>query len=690
MKRTPILLLCMGVLAAGCSSGSTTNPSFGDVDSVGPGEDQRSEGDLLPDNDQTGKDLAGEDETTPDGSADANGSPCDDSNPCTFGETLDSEGQCTGGKVYSCDDGRPCTTDTCDGQGDCLFALQADWCLVDGLCLQDGAPNPENGCLVCSLETPTQWKQVGESEPCDDSDACTQGEVCQQGVCAGGASIADSCADDNPCTQDQCEPANGCVHINLNGTACPPPDACTSLAVCVEGVCTPDPAASCDDGNPCTADSCGDAGCEHVALDGLPCDDGDSCTQGDLCVGTLCVAGDDTPKCDDGNLCTEDLCHPDLGCYHQLADNPCCNPDGTNVCDDGNFCTYDDCNPDTGECFYTFHSLPCSDFNVCTGPDVCSEGLCVGAPLTCDDMNPCTVDSCQVPGGCLHEPLDGVPCDDGLDCSTGDACVQGACVADMSACACQPQFSDVVNKVTSLTLGTDGNPPNGLDIDANPATCAPTNKCSQGVDNALSAFAGLVGSALQDAVDNGDIVLLMEHRDYNVTGDPYTLSVYIGQVVDPACDATTTTCSFTVSPDSFNEQCQPLVQLDNATISGLTLRAGGPGYNFPFQFPISETAILEVTLYSAQIQGTLTFSAGLPSVVNGVLGGAINKQQMLTAVQNLPPEVELPLDKAMIIQMLNSMVKVDIDTDGDGLLDAASAGMPFVAYDALISGMATP
>jgi hypothetical protein len=48
---------------------------------------------------------------------------------------------------------------------------------------------------------------------------------------------------------------------------------------------------SCDDLNPCTADSCNPAGgCDHVALpDGTPCDDGDPCTSNDACTGGACA-----------------------------------------------------------------------------------------------------------------------------------------------------------------------------------------------------------------------------------------------------------------------------------------------------------------------------------------------------------------------------------------------------------------
>jgi hypothetical protein len=46
----------------------------------------------------------------------------------------------------------------------------------------------------------------------------------------------------------------------------------------------------CDDGNPCTTDSCvRGTGCVHTPADGAPCDDGNACTTVDTCSGTTCV-----------------------------------------------------------------------------------------------------------------------------------------------------------------------------------------------------------------------------------------------------------------------------------------------------------------------------------------------------------------------------------------------------------------
>jgi hypothetical protein len=62
-------------------------------------------------------------------------------------------------------------------------------------------------------------------------------------------------------------------------------------------------------------------------------------------------------------------------------------------------------------------------------PDLCVLGTSVG----CDDGNPCTADLCQL-GGCMHEPLIGVPCDDGNACTVGDHCEAGQCVGEPIVC----------------------------------------------------------------------------------------------------------------------------------------------------------------------------------------------------------------------------------------------------------------
>ena len=70
----------------------------------------------------------------------------------------------------------------------------------------------------------------------------------------------------------------------------------------------------CDDGNPCTDDSCEDGVCSYAfASEGTPCPDASACNGAETCDGKgVCVAG--TPQIlDDGDPCTLDVCDPKTG-----------------------------------------------------------------------------------------------------------------------------------------------------------------------------------------------------------------------------------------------------------------------------------------------------------------------------------------------------------------------------------------
>jgi hypothetical protein len=149
-------------------------------------------------------------------------------------------------------------------------------------------------------------------------------------------------------------------------------------------------------------------------------------------------------SCDDGNACTTDLCDLVTGtCSH-----------GVTVCDDANVCTTDSCDPVVG-CLFAPNTNPCDDASLCTQGDVCSGGVCAGAPtlvaqicalgngtvcdgieqcnpatglcepgipLTCDDGNECTTDTCDPGFGCQFTAVaDGTAC-------TGGTCTGGTCL----------------------------------------------------------------------------------------------------------------------------------------------------------------------------------------------------------------------------------------------------------------------
>lgn len=81
----------------------------------------------------------------------------------------------------------------------------------------------------------------------------------------------------------------------------------------------------------------------------------------------------------------------------------------------------------------------CDDGNVISG-DGCETDCRLSCRSTdeCIDDNPCTDDICGPVGAgraCLHPSLsDGTPCDDGLFCRDGDACLAGRCAGTADHC----------------------------------------------------------------------------------------------------------------------------------------------------------------------------------------------------------------------------------------------------------------
>ncbi|HET9480727.1 MAG TPA: hypothetical protein VFP98_03140, partial [Candidatus Polarisedimenticolia bacterium] len=81
------------------------------------------------------------------------------------------------------------------------------------------------------------------------------------------------------------------------------------------GACL-NPAVSCDDGNPCTLDSCSNGACLAEELFGVACDDGNLCTVDERCgrdaAGTPVCLGNPL-DCNDNDICTADICDPAFG-----------------------------------------------------------------------------------------------------------------------------------------------------------------------------------------------------------------------------------------------------------------------------------------------------------------------------------------------------------------------------------------
>jgi|GEM_PF-311706 len=161
-----------------------------------------------------------------------NGAPCDDNNVCTSGDFC-GDGGCVGGEErLDCDDEDPCTNDFC---------------------------NALDGCYH-------EWNQAW----CEDDDPCTGGDKCQLGVCLAGTEEL-ICDDGEECTADSCVKGLGCVFTPIE-VDCTDHNKCTPVDQCVGGECAGFGTINCDDGNECTDDTCQPAnGCMHEPLETAEC-----------------------------------------------------------------------------------------------------------------------------------------------------------------------------------------------------------------------------------------------------------------------------------------------------------------------------------------------------------------------------------------------------------------------------------
>ena len=337
-------------------------------------------------------------------------------------------------------------------------ACSPDACEIDGACVPNEAVNPENGCEICLvLVDATAWTP-NDAGTCDDEDACTEGDRCEEGECVGDPIV---CDDGNACTDDICDSTTGeCGSMN-NTASCFDGDPCSVGDACADGACVGGgDTLDCDDGNPCTADRCeAGVGCVSEPMDGVACDDGNTCTANTMCTDGVCGGGE-VMSCDDGSLCTVDSCDPELGCVNNsIAD----------LCADANPCTDEVCDPEVG-CVYPFNTNPCDDGSACTEGDVCTQGACLGAPVSLSDGNVCTDLTCDPETG-VEVAFNTLPCDDSDACTLGDTCGDGMCVAGTGAPNCDDD---------NVCTDDRCDPELGCANDPNTEPCDDNNVCTIG------------------------------------------------------------------------------------------------------------------------------------------------------------------------------------------------------------------
>jgi hypothetical protein len=428
--------------------------------------------------------------------------------------------------------------------------------------------------------------------------------------------------------------------------------------------------------------------CEGKA-DGDACADGNPCTVGDICGKGVCKKGKKLLDCDDGDPCTKDGCHNELACWHEK---------GPKACDDANPCTNDGCSLKTGCTNEAAQKGDGCAVNACMIGQKCSASLlCLGGKEKfCDDENACTTDSCHDDVGCIFK-INNNACADGHACTTDDACNGGTCIGKKTNICpiCNNQFGAYAGQLNKVLLGTDGKPPNGLDIDHDAKTCAPANNCNKGVDNSLAALSFAVNKPLNNAMKAGTMRFLFELSGYQGEGKPFSFRLYYGnlQAGTKTCNWFTTPCQWLVTQQSMGPDCKPLASFDNAVIKNGKLTAGGPGQIFALEANLVGSVKPTFYIKGATIEADIELdkTAGFNKLkiksIDGVIAGAMTEVAVLEVVNALPEANFKPLDKKSALKLVKQLLVLDIDVDGDGINDAASLGIRISGLGAKLLGM---
>jgi hypothetical protein len=183
---------------------------------------------------------------------------------CTSQVCTPNTKQCSNGQLQTCDSqGLSWTTTSCGASSTCVNnACAAVVCTANATSCVNSVVSTCNGTGTGSTA---------------GVDCAASGQQCVSGTCVTPTCVANS----KTCS------ANAVLTCKADGTGY------TSL--------------TCDDGNPCTVDTC-NSGTKACAYAAMPCDDGNTCTT-DSCLGGACTHASAAGSCNDGKACsTGEIC----------------------------------------------------------------------------------------------------------------------------------------------------------------------------------------------------------------------------------------------------------------------------------------------------------------------------------------------------------------------------------------------
>lgn len=331
--------------------------------------------------------------------------------------------------------------------------------------------------LYFAAETCFIWHCVGDPRACvqkpadgascNDLNECTEGDACMQGQCAG---TPVGCPE-QPCKSGTCKQGEGCVYEPLSDVPCDDGDVCSGASSCHTGICTGVDWTTCSDNDPCTDDWCDPvSGCQSLVVPGCgQCylentgynvDFGGECCEGltaiPLCTidATVCPSQNCVAACQCADIevictrCGDGTCGPGENVCNCQADCPlpsqsCASVDG--LCTD-NACAqgyheeaYYGCPAAQLCCVQNPTCVPLYGSGTYTSADACCNGVAIPKDVSSTSSSGCSVSAIEFycsPCGNGHcdQPYetpcncsDCLACDSFADCPFFKGCVDGIC-----------------------------------------------------------------------------------------------------------------------------------------------------------------------------------------------------------------------------------------------------------------------
>jgi len=416
---------------------------------------------------------------------------CMDVNDCNTTYNKPSEEQACNSLECSanseCDDDNPCTTDSCT-DGKCIYSPIKSCTSGDGCCPFGCSYNNDKDCP--------------EADQCSTNTDCNDNNPCTFDSCAGSPKVCIhstiiSCSDNDDCCP------SGCSYVDDND--CMPVDKCKLDS-------------DCDDNNACTVDTCSGIPkvCRHSTLT--------ACISGDGCCPSGCNPADDADcrecetdgNCDDGNPCTNDTCVSWV-CEHTVSSEGlscgegkvCCGGECRRACSSAQDCA--DWFEDNNESF----DSNCTEFS-CTDPGNCCYANCIISVSPCGPEDGCCPSNCN-----SEEDPDCETCTDECDtegttqcngntlesCGNcdGDSCLEWCNPDDCSDCSCDcgNYSSDQDESAVNCSDGID-NDCDGL-IDCDDVDCVSyCGECEPGETKVCDNQEGVCKGSEQTCTHEGD------------------------------------------------------------------------------------------------------------------------------------------------------------------------------------------